>query len=521
MMELETQLAVDAGDGLLMRHRDVVLFVPRVDENAEALVDVVRANGGVVDATFDALADRVVELQFAVPDFACVGLGERLKIRVFGGIEVVTDLASAPMLSGAGSTTWVEHGAALPADGGVTVSIGHESPTGNADRPSTDLVEGRVPAGGFRLLARRPDVGDAAREEAPADENEDAVALTTQSEEDGRVAAALDALGPAPTTSEADTTNEDIVEQGTVDQDSVEQGTVAEDVAEVGVVEASTVEERGAAESVTEAEPMAGEQPALAETAPVEQGSDDVEASVPSAMSQIEQQPVSDFFEKDLADADVESGGVGVAGGETIVPPADLLDAPPPPSAEQIAATELPPPPPPNATPPPPTAGGPMVMARPCPSGHANRPSRVTCSICEAFLPSGQEALAMMSRPPVGQLVFSDGTRHALDKNLVVGRAPTAPDGVDCDLKIVRSDQISRRHLEISVNDWDVYVVDCGSRNGTVLTPTDGAAPVKVEPDMPQLIEPGAAIHFADQTITLVAAGESPVAVNGNETDRG
>ncbi len=468
MTDVETQLSVSTGSGVLLRADGVVLFVPEASDGTAALIEAIRQSTESIDATFDRIADLVVELEFAVPDFVCVGLSDRVQIRVFGNIEVITDLASAPMLSGAGSSTWVEHRAAFPADGSLTISVSADSLVegdGAASGLEIDLVEGLIPSGGFRFTVRGGD-----RVDTPAPQSESAPAEISEEPhpsagQDARVAAAMDALGDP---------------QDPAEEPAVEAA-LASDIFDDDLIEPNGVQ---AADAATEG---AGE----VDSAKAAPPAPDVDPAIPTP---------------------------GLAAAHTIVPPADLLETPPPPAA-QTSEEDLSPPPPPAVVtpPPPPPATGDSVMARPCPSGHSNRPSRVTCSVCDAFLPSGQDALELMNRPPVGHLIFSDGTRHVLDKDLLVGRAPVVEDGVGCDIKVIRSDQISRRHLAISVKGWDVFVEDCGSRNGTVLIPTDGAAPVKVEAGMPQLIEPGASIHFADQVITLAAVGSSPIAMNGNE----
>ena len=62
----------------------------------------------------------------------------------FGEVDIETDQPTMPMLSGAGSRTWVEHTMAQPTAATVEVNAQEVD-------ASSDLEVGTVPAGGFRL----------------------------------------------------------------------------------------------------------------------------------------------------------------------------------------------------------------------------------------------------------------------------------------------------------------------------------------------------------------------------------
>jgi hypothetical protein len=147
-----------------------VLYVPEPDTGWEELAAAARAAGpedGIV-AIADALAARELE----APAFVYLTWRPRVAVLVFGDVELRTDQRAVPMLSGAGSQTWVEH--SVPAVAGPVTA--YVTPPEDAD---TDLLEGTVPAGGFQL---RIDVEAAAhvRPEQPIvpPANEDAPTLT-------------------------------------------------------------------------------------------------------------------------------------------------------------------------------------------------------------------------------------------------------------------------------------------------------------------------------------------------------
>lgn len=164
-----TTLAVQPGDGRLLRTSSAVLFVPRVDEGWQTLAEAVR---DATDAAHvvDAVTGAAVASGFALPPFVLVALGERPEVVVLGDVELRTDHPALPMLSGAASATWVEH-TLRPHPEPVTLEVAPP------DEQDTDLAAGCVPAGGFALClpatatAAVPDVAPApAPEPAPATE---------------------------------------------------------------------------------------------------------------------------------------------------------------------------------------------------------------------------------------------------------------------------------------------------------------------------------------------------------------
>ncbi|MCQ9163408.1 FHA domain-containing protein [Arthrobacter sp. STN4] len=121
---------------------------------------------------------------------------------------------------------------------------------------------------------------------------------------------------------------------------------------------------------------------------------------------------------------------------------------------------------------------GPMVLARLCPSGHANPPSRSQCSECGAAISSEPREVG---RPRLGRMHISTGEVLDLDHSLVVGRQPSVSrvmGGVMPRLVQVHSSSgdISRSHVEVRLDGWDVLLVDLKATNGTVLV-REGQAP--------------------------------------------
>ena len=136
---------VAPGSGALLRRATALLFIDDADSRAVPIVDAFLA--GDESAIVDAVTDVVTSASFDVAPFALIAWNSQVHIVVFGPLDVRTDHPSLPMLSGAGSTTWVER-RVRPGDETVVVEAG-----ASVD-PATDLQLGRVAAGGFAATFR-------------------------------------------------------------------------------------------------------------------------------------------------------------------------------------------------------------------------------------------------------------------------------------------------------------------------------------------------------------------------------
>jgi pSer/pThr/pTyr-binding forkhead associated (FHA) protein len=68
----------------------------------------------------------------------------------------------------------------------------------------------------------------------------------------------------------------------------------------------------------------------------------------------------------------------------------------------------------------------------------------------------------------------------------------------------VLGDKVSRSHLEIRFQGWDVLVADCGSTNGTFVVPHPGGQVTALQAGRAQLLEPGATVYFGSRSFTVV-----------------
>lgn len=126
---------------------------------------------------------------------------------------------------------------------------------------------------------------------------------------------------------------------------------------------------------------------------------------------------------------------------------------------------------PPQRTESPESAGGPMVLGRVCPSGHANPPTSSQCGRCGA--PLATDAVPA-PRPSLGRMRISTGESFDLDRSAVVGRQPSIARVASGTMpRVVQvkspSGDISRSHLEVRLDGWHVMLVDLNATNGTML----------------------------------------------------
>lgn len=189
------------------------------------------------------------------------------------------------------------------------------------------------------------------------------------------------------------------------------------------------------------------------------------------------------------ADSDIAAGPAGASAEAGASPDA---------ATEAIAAT-------PAAQP-----GQVMVSGLRCARGHFNDPRARFCATCGIAMHQASFVLTDDVRPPLGVITFADGTFYSVAGNLVFGRDPEDDPAIRSGTATAATlndpaNTISRVHAEIRAIDWDVYLVDRGSTNGTFVWNAAAQQWDRLAPDEPRVIEPGAQISFG----RLVAAFDS------------
>jgi len=402
------------GNGRLIRRPSVVLFDPtgmntdlstRFDAAETDTDAVAELKQHLIDSGFN--AGPLVVAQW--------GRGE-FDLLVFGAVEVHTSAIAAPMVSGAGSGTWIERRLG-PLEMGASTTV--ELWSGEAADPSTNLGLGIVACAGFRMSLDFADLGDeqqllgSSTVEVPA-----AVGAQESAIEGHRAQAAPDPATAAP------------------------------------------VDEATEWVPTEEPAPVAGQAPAA--------------PPVPVA---------APFDEIDHTDADRAS--------DPFVAPAAVAEDP-----FTVADGE-----PPPVLPTAPVDQNGLVEAALCAQGHANPPRSTTCYICGQAVADDQ-SLSLIEQPTVGRILFSGGQGLALTRSVVMGRKPDHEQGRSHPV-VIDHVEVSRAHAAITIQGWTVLLTDQASRNGTWVTPANDPSPVKLEANVPYVLEHGSIVHLGSPEVSF------------------
>jgi hypothetical protein len=144
---------------------------------------------------------------------------------------------------------------------------------------------------------------------------------------------------------------------------------------------------------------------------------------------------------------------------------------------------------------------GQQVTAVTCPAGHPNPTHNDQCRACgQAIVDRTPRTIP---RPSLGRLRFADGTTTELDRHLLIGRNPAT------DLKVSGEDTgrvrladpdnvLSRTHVAIQLDGWQVQVIDRDSMNHTYVE-IPGRPPFQIRPGEPYPVPPGSTIRLGDE----------------------
>ncbi|WP_156411582.1 FHA domain-containing protein [Nocardioides sp. Soil805] len=139
------------------------------------------------------------------------------------------------------------------------------------------------------------------------------------------------------------------------------------------------------------------------------------------------------------------------------------------------------------------------VLAVSCPQGHLTSPSQPSCRVCRQRV-APQEP-RRVDRPPLGGLRLPTGEVVPLDRGVVLGRKPAPVEGAGDWPHLVHlpSDHtfVSRMHLHIELDGWQVLARDLDSRGGTMLT-MPGREPERMRAHEAYVLEPGASLDLAE-----------------------
>ncbi|MFD4183350.1 FHA domain-containing protein [Rhodococcus sp. NPDC058514] len=147
------------------------------------------------------------------------------------------------------------------------------------------------------------------------------------------------------------------------------------------------------------------------------------------------------------------------------------------------------------------------VRGHNCKNMHLNDPRAAFCCVCGIRMDQMTQVLTEGVRPPLGFLVLDDGTTYVLDGDCVLGRDPEKSELAAEGLRAIRIDDssggMSRAHAAVRLMDWDVTIVDLDSTNGTHLRAPGEQDWIRLPPNTPVTLTPGAEVRLGDRVATF------------------
>src|SRR5512133_165102 len=168
-------------------------------------------------------------------------------------------------------------------------------------------------------------------------------------------------------------------------------------------------------------------------------------------------------------------------------------------------AGQLVPPPTADQEPSPPAPDG-AILAVLCPKGHASPPDSTSCRVCGS--PVGTQGAQLVGPPVLAVLRASDGTSAEVDRPVLIGRAPSSDRSSSRTPRLMTvpspNHDISRTHLEVAPNDWQIMVTDLNSTNGTILVRPGGTDRQQLAPGESVHIPVGSVMELGDGVSVLI-----------------
>ena len=146
------------------------------------------------------------------------------------------------------------------------------------------------------------------------------------------------------------------------------------------------------------------------------------------------------------------------------------------------------------------------ILAVLCRNGHANPPNSISCRVCGS--PLARKVPQFVAGPILAVLRASDGSTVEVDRPVLIGRAPSADRSSSRSARLMTvaspNYDISRTHLEVAPQDWQVVVTDLNSTNGTVLVRPGAVDRQQLAPGEPVLAQLGSVIELGDGVSVLI-----------------
>lgn len=147
-----------------------------------------------------------------------------------------------------------------------------------------------------------------------------------------------------------------------------------------------------------------------------------------------------------------------------------------------------------------PAAEAPMVLGVNCKNRHFNDPRTPYCAVCGISMVQMTLSLFRGPRPPLGVLFLDDGVTISLDADQLIGREPEqswdVSEGRARPMRLIdQQGSISRRHVLVTLDEWQVKVIDLGSVNGTAIRPPGAQDFQPIGQDSPVVLETGTTVR--------------------------
>jgi len=150
-----------------------------------------------------------------------------------------------------------------------------------------------------------------------------------------------------------------------------------------------------------------------------------------------------------------------------------------------------------------------MVRGVLCSEGHLNDPQAQFCRV-DGRRMDHTKIIVEGERPALGVLVLDDGAAIVLHGNCVFGREPEASESARRGATPIRlqdrSGRLSRAHAEIRLVEWEVAILDLGSRNGTFVRMPGDHQQRRLAPGSPFTLMPGSEVAIGGRLLNFDSA---------------
>ncbi len=138
-----------------------------------------------------------------------------------------------------------------------------------------------------------------------------------------------------------------------------------------------------------------------------------------------------------------------------------------------------------------------------CEQGHFTDATR-SCLFCGSAI-DWQRGVVHAERPTLGTLEFSDGQQIEVHVSVLIGRKPGESDATKQTVAFIDDNMLSRIHVEIRAEDWNIVAIDRQSANGTDVVEPHGQTH-KLKANVGHTLSDGDVIRFGRESAVFRSA---------------